>query len=481
MSEETPPPPPTEGETASQQPASPSRRKFVRNAGFLAAGLAVGAAVAGSGAYFLGRDSVKLPAGLKQGTGTFTIGTSVSTSGSTAAVISEEVTMFDTLVTLINNRGGVYAPDMGGYIPLNMIVLQDGGPSDTATIKSNYETLATSDKVDLLIGPFTAAPSETASPVAIANSIPYIDAQADEIPIYAQPGASNWIVGSLDLINYWMWNYLNLIKSVAPSATLALIDEGDDFDVECAGTGPSKFGAYQICQKLGLDVVLQDTGVNSTFDPTFNYAPEVQKVKSAGADIVCYFDLTGALAALFLEAFHSEFVSSGWKPQAYHTTNGAQVAFTSTAGSLATGYSADVYWDASFPYQGLWGKNFWQQVQTTAGFTDLNWPWLSIGYSCVEDAIEAVQVAGSTNKADVMAALKSMEFTNLLGPWRAQNPLTEPFSPPSGLNTGVGMSLSIAIPVQLINVNGTLTRTLLYPSDVATGSYQYPEPLFPSG
>jgi hypothetical protein len=129
----------------------------------------------------------------------------------------------------------------------------------------------------------------------------------------------------------------------------------------------------------------------------------------------------------------------------------------------------------------LWGKSTWQQVQTNANFTDLDWPWISIGYSCVEDAVQAVQIAGSTNKSDVMKALQTMEFTNLLGPWRAQNPLTDPFPPPSGVNTGVGMSLSRAIPVQLINVNGTLKRTLLYPADVATGTYQYPEPLFPNG
>ncbi|MDA4130003.1 MAG: hypothetical protein OK457_04480, partial [Thaumarchaeota archaeon] len=318
-------------------------------------------------------------------------------------------------------------------------------------------------------------------PVAIANGVPYIDAQADEIPIFAQQGASDWVVGSLNIINYWMWNYLNLIKETDPSAKIALVDEGDDFDAEAAGTGPSKFGAYQMCKSLGLNVVLQDTGVNSGFSSTFDYSTEVQKLKSAAADVVIYFDLTAAFAAIFLEAIHNEFKSSGWKPKAYHTTNGAQVAFTSTAGALATGYTADVYWDQSFPYEGLWGKNTWQQVQTSANFTDLNWPWISIGYSCVEDAVQAVQVAGTTDKHSVMNALKTMEFTNILGPWRAQNPLKDPFAPPSGLNTGVGMSLSRAIPVQLINVNGTLKRNLVYPADIATAAYQYPEPLFPNG
>ncbi|MDG6996247.1 MAG: ABC transporter substrate-binding protein [Nitrososphaerota archaeon] len=462
---DTPLPESTE-ETPKMQ--NPTRRSFVKTAGILAAGLVVGGAIGGTTGYILGKDSVKLPAGLKQGTGSFTIGTSVSTSGPTAGIISQEVQMFNALVTLVNNRGGVYAADMGGYVPLKMIILQDGGPADTATIKSNYTQLTSQYKVDLLIGPFTAAPSEAASPIAIQNSTPYIDNQADEIPIFTQPGASDWVVGSLNIINYWLWNYLNVLKSQTDAKTIAFIDEGDDFDVEVSGTGPSKFGAIQFANQLGFDVVLQDTGVNSSFSGTFDYTPEVLKLKSLDPDVVIYCDNTGFLSAVMWQAFKA----NNYKPKATHFINGAQGAFYNQAGSIATGYSADVYWDQSFPYEGMWGKSTWAQVQTNANFQDVNWPWLSIGYSCVETACKAVEIAGSTNKTDVMTALKTMEFTNLLGPWRAQNPLTDPFPPPSGLNTGVGMSLSRAVPVQIINGK----RVIIGPPDLATGTYQYPEP-----
>ncbi|HZW56851.1 MAG TPA: ABC transporter substrate-binding protein [Nitrososphaerales archaeon] len=465
MSEENVPPPEA-GESGGGQPKV-SRRRFLGTGAALAVGLVVGGAVGVGSGYFLGQSNVKLPAGLKQGTGRFLIGTSVSTSGPTAQIISEEVQMFNNLVTLVNNRGGVYAADMGGYIPLQMVVLEDGGPGDTATIKSNYTKLATQYNVDLMIGPFTAAPSEAASPVAIQNQIPYIDNQADEIPIFTQSGASDWVVGSLNIINYWLWNYLNVLKTT-DAKTIAFIDQGDDFDAEAAGTGTSHFGGIQFAKQLGFDVVLQDTGVNSTFSATYDYTPETLKLKSLDPDCVIYCDNTGALSALFFKSFQA----NNYKPRATHFLNGAQGAFYNTAGSIATGYTADVYWDASFPFEGLWGKSTWQQVQTITGFIDQNWPWLSIGYSCVENACNAVQVAGSTSKTAVMNALKTMEFTNLLGPWRAQNPLNDPFPPPSGLNTGVGMSLSRAVPVQIINGK----RTIIGPPNLATGTYQYPEP-----
>jgi ABC-type branched-subunit amino acid transport system substrate-binding protein len=474
MSEETPPPesPPSESKQGAQ---APTRRGFMRTGAALAAGLVVGAAAGGGVGYLLAAPQ-KTSSGIKAGTGTFTIGTSVSTSGSTAAACSQEVQMFQALVTLVNSRGGIYAESMGGFIPIQMMVLQDGGPSDLSTIKSNYTTLATSDKVDLLIGPFTAAPSETASPVAIQNQIPYIDNQADEVPIFNQQGANNWVVGSLNLINYWLWNYLNVVVEQTDAKTIALIDQGDDFSTEVNGTGPSKFGGAQFAQQLlGTSSVLATDSVNTAFSPTFDYTSEIAKMQSLDPDIIVYSEPAGTFQALFWEACKN----AGYKPRAYHPIFGALGAFQGTTGtSLGSGVTADILWNGTFPYQGIWGANFWQSVQTAGSFTDAAWPWLSIGYSCVETACMAVQVAGTTDKPSVMQALQTMEFSNLLGPWKAQNPLTYPFAPPSGLNTGTGMSLAINVPVQIINGQRTIlggAKGSTYAA-LATGTYQYPQP-----
>jgi branched-chain amino acid transport system substrate-binding protein len=356
--EETPPPDSASTESKPSTGPRPTRRGFMKTGAVLAAGLVVGAAVGGTAGYLLASPQ-KTSGSVKVGSGTFTIGTSVSTSGPTAPACSQEVQMFQALVTLVNNRGGIYAADMGGYIPIRMIVLQDGGPGDLSTIKSNYTTLATSDKVDLLIGPFTAAPSETASPVAIQNQVPYIDNQADEVPIFNQPGASDWVVGSLNIINYWLWNYLNVVKEQTDAKTIALIDQGDDFSTEVNGTGPSKFGGAQFAQQLGLDVLATDS-VNTQFSATFDYTAEVQKMKSLDPDIIVYSDPAGTFQALFWEACKN----AGYKPRAYHPIFGALGAFQGTTGSaLGNGVTADILWNPTFPYEGLWGL-----TQTGLGF-----------------------------------------------------------------------------------------------------------------
>ena len=471
---DTPPPEPTEGEMKKEEPkvTSPSRRSFMRTAGFLGAGLVVGAAAGGVAGYVFGKGSVKTPAGLKQGTGQFTIGASVSTSGPTAGVVSQEVQMYDAWVTMINNRGGVYASDMGGYIPVKMVVLTDNGPGDPTTIRNNYTSMVSSG-VDLMIGPFTAAPSEAASPVAIQNGIPYIDNQADEIPIFAQSGASDWVFGSLDIINYWLWNYFNLLKTT-DAKSIYFIDQGDDFTQGVNGTDKYAFGGVQMAKYLGFDVLGADT-INTSLSSTFDYSTEVQTVKSADPDVIVYSDNTAALSGLFWEACKK----ASYKPRAYHPIFGDQVAFQQTT-SVAdqSGITADIEWVSSSNYEGLWGLSFWNDLQTNANFTDVNWPWLSIGYSCLEIACEAVQVAGTTDKSSVSQALKTMQFSNILGPWKAQNPLTQPFSPSqilgssSTLNPGTNMGLSINTPVQMINGN----RVILWPPEFATGTYQYPQP-----
>ncbi len=449
--------------------AKPTRRSFMRTASALAAGVVIGGVVGGVSGYYFGQNAVKSQqGGLKQGTGSFTIGTSVSTAGPTAPAASKQVDMFNALVTMVNAQGGIYARGMGGYIPLKMIVLTDGGPGDLSTIKANYTTLATQNNVDLLIGPFTAAPSETASPVAIQNSIPYIDNQADEIPIFAQPDPGNWVVGSLNLINYWLWNYFNVLKNQTDAKTIAMINLGDDFSTEVTGSGASKFGGSNFAQQLGFNVLATDS-INTSFSTTFDYTAEVQRMKSLDPDVIVFTEPSGIFQAAFWQACQT----AGYKPRAFHPTMGALKAFQATVGSsLGNGVTGEVYWDGSLPFEGLWGKTFWQNLQTTAGFTDFDWPWLSIGYSCVEIAAYAVEFAGSTDKPSVASALNTMAISNLLGPWKAQNPLKLPFAPPSSVNPGHGMSLSIGIPVQIINGK----RVVIGPPDIATGTYVYPQP-----
>ena len=62
-----------------------TRRRFLKTAGVLAAGLVVGGVIGGTGVYYLAPQTKAPAGGLKQGKGTLTIGASVTTSGPSAA------------------------------------------------------------------------------------------------------------------------------------------------------------------------------------------------------------------------------------------------------------------------------------------------------------------------------------------------------------------------------------------------------------
>ena len=450
-----------------QDQKNPSRRDFLKTAGALVGGLAIGGA-AGAYAGSSYAASGNQAGGLKQGRGVLTIGNSVSTSGPTAPAISKAVDMLKSWETLINAQGGIYAPDMGGYIPVKVIVYPDGGPGDLGTVKNNYTRMATQDNVDIMIGPFAAALAETASPIAVQYSTPYVDTNAGEVPIFSQSG--NWIVGEINLINFWLWNYFNVLKAQTPAKTIGLMDLGDDFGTEVNGTGASKFGAATIAKQLGFDVVTNGSDhINQNFSPNFDYSTEVQRMKSLDPDVIVFVETTGVFQGQFWLACKA----AGYKPRAYHPIFATYSSFQSVVGAdLANGLTGDIQWDSRFPFEGLWGKKFWASLETAANFKASEWNALPVIYSALETACAAVTFAGSTDKTKVAASLNSMEIMTLMGPWRAQNPLLSPFNPGSGSSLGKAMGLLIATPVQVINGQINILGT----GPEATARYVYPQP-----
>ena len=455
-----------------------TRRQAV-SSGIAAAAVVAGVVVAGGAGYFLGGSvggktvtttettTAVQTGGPPKGSGTFKIGTSITTSGVTAGIVAKESDMLAAIQTAVNARGGVYIKDRGGFVPIQIISYPDSGFTDLSIIQSNYKKLITQDKVDILIGATGSPQSPTAAAVAIDNSIPYIDGVAAETSIFTLPGAGKWVVGSINVVNYWLWNYLDLLKTQTTAKTVAVVDNGDDYTTQITGTGKPAFGGLDFLKTLGFNVLTTDH-VNTSFSPNFDYTAEVQKMKSLDPDVIIYADQVGVFTAQFWQTCKAQ----GYKPRAFHPIQGTTVAFTGTAGPLIQGTSAEVYWDPSRPFAGQWGRGFWDSVQTAAAFKDTDFPWLSIYYACVEIATAGATLAGTADKSAVADVLNSSSIATLLGEFRAQSPVKTPTAPPSGIDLGHGEGVVIPTPAQWQNGK----RVIVWPPEVATGTYQYPEP-----
>ncbi len=446
----------------SDEATETSRRGFLKTAAATVGGLVVGAAAG----YTTGLSGVTtttqtvtttLTGGLGEFKGTLKVGGTVSTTGPTAQSISKEIDMYKVWADMVNERGGVYIKELGGPAKVEMVTYADNGPGDVATIDRLYTRLVQEDRVQVLVGPFTAAPAFSASAVAERLSTPYIDNQAAETPIFKRP--NNWVVGSLDTMTEWLKHYFDLLKAKTNAKTVAFINTPDSFGKEVNGFGETPLGGKQYAEQLGFRVVAAE---EIPFDFATDYTPVIQKMRQADPDVIVFSDPV----AVFDANFWKQCRDNNYKPRAFHPIFGALLAFQGTTGpDLGSGISADVYWNDSQRFEGVWGKKFWEELQQRAGFTDADWPWLSIGYVCLEIAVAAAYYAGSLDKARIMNALHTQEITTLQGPWRAVIPTDADVR-------GRNMGTIRAFPVQMIKGK----RVVVWPPEIATGEYVYPEP-----
>src|SRR6266850_1876041 len=139
-----------------------NRRKAISTMGKVGAAAVLAGVVGAAGGYIVGGSGAGGNTGtttvtasgagaIPKGSGTFKMGTSITTSGPTAPIIAKASDMFNAIVSLVNARGGIYAEKLGGYVPIKVITYPDDGSA--ASIKSNYTKLVTSDNIDFALGP----------------------------------------------------------------------------------------------------------------------------------------------------------------------------------------------------------------------------------------------------------------------------------------------------------------------------------------
>lgn len=441
-----------------------SRRRFLALSTAATAGaVAAGVVVAGVGGYFAGQAAQPTPPVTQPPTGTFQfkgeviIGGTTSTTGPTAPSVSKQLDMYKTWEQMINERGGLYVRDLGGRVRVKMVALADNGPEELTTIDRLYTRIIQDENAHVVIGPFTAGPAFTASAVAERLETPYIDNQAAETPIFKRP--NNWVVGSLDTMTVWLENYFDMLAAETNAETVAFINTPDSFGKEVNGVGETPLGGVEYARRKGFTVTSQN---EVPFDFTTDYTPTIQKLRIEDPDVVVFSDPVGVFDANFWKQANDV----GYKPRAFHPIFGALLAFQGTTGTqLGSGISADVYWDPVLRFEGQWGRQFFHELESRAGFTDLEWPWVTLGYLCLEIAAAAIENAGTLDKAKINDALRTQEIMTLPGPWKA-------VVPADAAVRGRWMGTIRAFPVQMINGK----RVVVWPPDLKTGNYIYPEP-----
>ncbi|HEX9820173.1 MAG TPA: amino acid ABC transporter substrate-binding protein [Methylomirabilota bacterium] len=193
------------------------------------------------------------------------VGGAISQTGRYAEPAGRQVNAVKLWVDEVNGRGGL----LGHKI--NLILLDD--KSDTQTAIKLYEKLITEDKVDVLLAPYSSGITEAVANVNERYKMPFVAYGAASTPIWEK--GRKYIFNIVAVAEDYQKGSVHLAKQIGVKRA-AIIGEDSLFPRMSAK------GAKQWCQKLGIDVVVEE---NYPLKQT-DFTALLQKIKGAGVEAI---------------------------------------------------------------------------------------------------------------------------------------------------------------------------------------------------
>lgn len=228
------------------------------------------------------------------------IGVSLSLSGD----FSADGQAFQQGYTLWRDYTNAHGGLLGRQVQLK--ILNDA--SDPAQVATNYQTLITQDKVDLLFGPFSTLLTKPSS--VIANRYGYAMVEgAGGGPSVFQQGLNNVFDVSLPVANNLVAfaNYIAALPSAQRPTKIAYATEDDPF------TQPQVDTAKKILEGAGITTAYYNVYPAETTD----FTPIADGIIASGAQVV----ITGTLLP-DISAFIQDFKQQNYNPEAIIATAG---------------------------------------------------------------------------------------------------------------------------------------------------------------
>jgi branched-chain amino acid transport system substrate-binding protein len=193
------------------------------------------------------------------------VGGAISQTGQYAEPAGRQVNSIKLWVDEVNGRGGL----LGHKVALRLL----DDKSDIQTSIKLYEKLITEDKVDVLLAPYSSGITEAVANVNERYRMPFVAYGASSTPIWEK--GRRYIFNIVAVAEDYQKGAIHLAKQ-AGVKTAAIIGQDSLFPRQ-AGKG-----ARDWCQKLGIDVVLEENYPVKQTD----FTALLQKIKAAGAEAV---------------------------------------------------------------------------------------------------------------------------------------------------------------------------------------------------
>ena len=315
------------------------------------------------------------------------IGGTLSQSGPFQGITRPFQKFADAFAEHINSKGGVKLSKMNTSLPIRFVIYDD--QTDTATALKFYEKMATVDKVDIFIGPFSSLLTNAAVQAAKTHKIPFFMVEANDSIMFteANPWATTGLTRAQDEYKRHADFYLKK-KGVKTFALLAR----DNLHENQAMEG---FGEW--LKKHGFQVVYQNIAPKDTKD----FSSVILAIKQKNPDAV----FVEALAPPWNIGFLKQARSLGLKPKEMI------VGHVPVPVIKAMGESSENIVSTLYSYDGdTEDHKLFNELVAKTGFEPWQFSELGIRFSAFVRIIHALEQAGTTDKE---AVRKAMWETNM--------------------------------------------------------------------
>lgn len=350
------------------------------------------------------------------------IGMTLSQSG-TYASLDGNYTKFNTAwANWVNTNGGLV--DKSG-VHHNVTIVWHDDQSQTNLAVSQYHELAEQNNATVLVSPYSADIGTELIPIAQADQVPLIMAEASTASMWVPSNPHSFAVTSM--VPYWADNsttgwsgaYFSMLKAqiaanpITAPKSIAFVG----WDITWAKDDYNS--SLQLAQQAGLQVVYQNKLAPNFNDPVSAFTAIIPALQAAHPDIV-YLATFGPVAALWMKAA----AAAGYAPKQWHTIEWG-AAFAPILGGSPT-YVAhtttDVFWTPTYLTKsggGYTDESVFNTLLTTAyGSTQAGWYiFQNIELRMIIFEMIAAAVAQSTTptRANINTALHALNIPTISG------------------------------------------------------------------
>lgn len=362
------------------------------------------------------------------------IGATVSQSGHFSSEVGPFKRLMDAWAEMVNAKGGIKLKQYGKSLPVKFVVYDDA--SNEATTKKYYERLATVDKVNLMLGPYSSPLTFAASTAGENHKIPFLAVCANSPKIYSR--GFKWLVGVIDLGPRYTYRYWEMIKAEGKAKSVSFVVEDT---LHPLGVYE---GSKKLAEEAGLKVLSGDVVPADTRD----FTPIITKLKNENPDIV-YISSNIPFAINFMKQAKEMKLN----PAEYHCIHHSGV-FKDPLGEIANYVVGQSYWVEGMK---IGDAALIEELLKKANVSEPMFPWAPSYVAAFQIIQAALENAGTLDNQAVMEALKSLKIETVLGPAQFHE-------------TGYG-----SINTYPSQIQGD-KYVVIWPKAVATGEHVYPRP-----